>query len=85
MLVKCTNLNGYVDSGRKMGETSQHSVHFLSITCEVKGDLKVKKKVKESFDILFPSVFFIFLSILCLNVIQICFIALSEADQSQEG
>lgn len=69
-----------------MGETSQHSVHFLSITCEVKGDLKVKKKeVKESFDILFPSVFFIFLSILCLNVIQICFIALSEADQSQEG
>lgn len=44
-----------------------------------------KKKVKESFDILFPSVFFIFLSILCLNVIQICFIALSEADQSQEG
>lgn len=68
-----------------MGETSQQSVHFLSITCEVKDVLKVKKKVKESFDILFPSVFFIFLSILCLNVIQICFIALSEADQSQEG
>lgn len=50
---------------------------FSQSSCKAKGDLKVKKKVKDSFDNSFPGVLFISFSNHCLNVIQIHFIALS--------